>query len=140
MQNVHAKTEFTDFCRNIEIYVKIILFRPIVKIAINPRDFHRFWHAFSWKSNFSLNFTIFTKNQLFHPKSNFYEKVQFSRFFERQHIFFENGPNHLWKTWCYSNISSLGRQWSGKGHFFMNFQLFSKTLKISRKLIKTRKS
>ena len=106
--------KFMIFAEKVEIYVKIILFRPMLKIAIKPMVFIVFLGEFSPKINFSLNFTIFTKNQLFHPKSSFYEKVHFSHFFERPAILFENRPNYLVKTLCQSNISSLGRKWRGK--------------------------
>ena len=34
--NFHENQNFLIFAEKVEIYVKIILFRPMVKIAINP--------------------------------------------------------------------------------------------------------
>ena len=81
-----------------KIYVKIMLFRPMLKTPIIPMVFIGILGEISQKINFSLKISIFTKNQLFHPKSTFDAKVHFPHFSERLQLFDGNGPNYLAKT------------------------------------------
>ena len=86
------------FLQKSENLCKIHTFSPDAENSNKPYGFIGILGEISQKIKFSLKIIIFTKNQLFHPKSTFDAKVHFSHFFKMIPIFFGNGPNYLAKT------------------------------------------
>ena len=115
--NFHKNAEFSDFSEKIKIYVKIILFRPMVKIAVFPQDFQPFGHGFSWKSNFSLNFLISLKLNFFAKKRFFLGKCTFRTFSVWNSSFTEIDQITYGKRKARAAFPALGGNGAGKCTF-----------------------